>query len=108
MRYIVENAGSGERQVVNTEGDPLDGLGEGWAVVASDVPEPPDEGEWDGSQWVVNTERLAQKQADGDELNEVTDRERLRRALRRLNNRQQALIDAVQALQARVTALEGN
>lgn len=108
MKYLIEHT-SGERQVIETEGDPLDGYGEGWTLIASDIPPPPEEGEWDGAQWIQNQARLDEKA----ELAEVTDRQRLRQALKAarnrivtLENRQTQLIAAVQDLQARVEALE--
>ena len=97
--HIIENAG--ERQVVQTTGDPLEGQGEGWAVIASDVPEPPEDATWDGTQWVIDQARRDAKDAQA----EVTDKQRLRQAIKIDPTFADAHFN--QELQARVTTLEG-
>lgn len=104
--FIVENGT--ERQVVNS----LDGLGPEWSIVDETDTKPPSEGVWNSAkkQWDVDQARLVER----EELAEVTDRAKLRRALQiarqrilAIENRQTQLIAAMQELQARVTTLEG-
>lgn len=105
--YILEHSGTGERQVVLS----AEGYAPEWLVIATTEIEPPDEANWNGTDWQVDATRLAEK----DALAEIRDRTRLRAALKQarqrittLENRQTQLIAAVQDLQARVTALESN
>lgn len=107
---IIEHATDG-KQIINTDVSPPETWGDGWAVVADDVGEPPEDGEWDGTAWVIDQTRTAAK----NEMGEVLNKERLVRALKaarkriiKLENRQDQLISAVQDLQARISTLEGN
>jgi len=107
---IIEHAANG-KQVINTDVSPPESWGDGWAVIADDVGEPPEDGAWDGTAWVIDQARVSAK----NELDEVLNKKRLMQALKsarnriiKLENKQDQLISAVQALRARVTTLEGN
>ena len=117
MWYVVEHS-TGERQVIETIEDPLDGLGDGWTVIASDVGEPPEEADWDGVQWVVDEDRLCCKRQECDEMMEISDPKRLRDALKEARNRIAELDELLQQtrqqanteigqIEARLSALEG-
>lgn len=106
---IIRHVVSGERQVVLN----LDGYDENeWEVLGIDREPLPNE-EWDGQAWVLN-EALA---AEQEEVAEVTDRQRLRQALRAARakilaletslaqTRQQAN-QKIAAIEARLDALE--
>jgi len=99
---IIKHATTGEVQSVFQ----LEGYDETeWEVLAIDREPLPNEA-WDETNgvWVLDEARAAQQ----DELAEMTNKERHRQRHKTDRQRINQLIDAVQALQARVDILEGN
>lgn len=107
---LIQHITTGEREMVLD----LEGYDEAeWEVLAIDREPLPNE-EWDGAGWVLNQARVDEQ----EQLAEVGDRARLVRALKRARRRildletdvallRQQATNQIQALDARITTLEG-